>query len=101
MDCENSDSCLFYCDEIPDDKGLGHLQKVKYCEGNKTLCARYIVAYSIGNENVPTDMIPNMIARAKKIIEEHYLNKNEIIAVSSNMMDIIFPSQTGIESTYE
>jgi hypothetical protein len=74
MECENANECHFYANEIPVDKGLGELQKEKYCEGDKTLCAIYKVASIIGTENVPSDLCPNMVCRANKAIEEYYRN---------------------------
>ena len=58
MECENVSMCHFYTDEIHVDRGLGELQKEKYCEGDKTLCAIYQVASAIGKENVP--IFPNV-----------------------------------------
>jgi hypothetical protein len=77
MECENLNNCLFYMDKLPIDKGLGELQKEKYCEGDKTLCAIYKVASAIGEENVPKDLCPNMICRANKAIEEYHRNARQ------------------------
>jgi hypothetical protein len=74
MGCENLNGCLFYTDKMPIDSGIGQLQKIKYCEENKKLCARYKVAASIGKENVPTDLYPHMVMRANKVIEDYFRN---------------------------
>jgi hypothetical protein len=74
MDCENLSGCPFYKNKMPVDKGLGELQKMKYCEENKALCARYKVASSIGKENVPFDLYPHMVVRANKVIEDYFRN---------------------------
>ncbi len=71
MNCENLKGCLFYNDHMSMEKGLGSLYKKKYCEGDKTLCARYKVGSTIGKEYVPDDLYPNMFDRAEKIIIEH------------------------------
>ncbi|HHU69569.1 MAG TPA: hypothetical protein GXZ31_04610 [Thermoanaerobacterales bacterium] len=71
MKCENLRGCIFYNDKMDIESGLGQLYKRKYCEGDKTLCARYIVANEIGKENVPADLYPNMHERAEKILEEN------------------------------
>lgn len=71
MICENLKGCIFYNDKMDIESGLGKMYKQKYCEGDKTLCARYIVATKIGKQNVPTDLYPNMHDRAKKILEEN------------------------------
>lgn len=60
---------------MPIDRGLGQIQKEKYCEGDKTLCARYKVASSIGKQNEPLDLYPIMMKKANKIIEEYNRKK--------------------------
>jgi hypothetical protein len=72
MNCENLGGCSFYNDKMPMDRGLGQIQKQKYCEGEKSQCARYMVASSIGKENIPMDLYPIMMDRANKIIDEYY-----------------------------
>jgi hypothetical protein len=74
MLCENIKGCLFYNDKMDIDSALGKMYKRKYCEGDKTICARYIVASRIGRENVPANLYPNMHERAKKILEERGLS---------------------------
>jgi hypothetical protein len=70
MICENLKGCPFYNDRMSE-KGLGALYKKSYCEGDKTLCARYQVGSILGKEFVPADLYPNMFDRAEKIIQEH------------------------------
>jgi hypothetical protein len=36
MECEYLKGCLFFNDFMPIDRGLGQIQKKKYCEGDKT-----------------------------------------------------------------
>ena len=67
-DCELLKGCLFFTDKMPMENGLGALYKKKFCLGDYTNCARYMVAKAIGRENVPTDLYPNMYFRAKEII---------------------------------
>lgn len=71
MNCEKLEGCPFYNDQMSMEKGLGSLYKRKYCEGDKTLCARYKVSMTLGKEFVPADLYPNMFDRAEKIINEH------------------------------
>lgn len=74
MNCENLKGCPFYNDRMSMEQGLGSLYKKKYCEGDKTLCARYQVGSTIGKEFVPADLYPNMFDRAEKILKEHQNN---------------------------
>lgn len=69
-DCELLKGCLFFTDKMPMEYGLGALYKKKYCLGDNTDCARYLVAMALGRDKVPTDLYPNMSDRAKKIIEK-------------------------------
>ena len=53
------------------DSGIGSMFKKKYCEGGKTICARYIVATTLGPNFVPGTLFPNMNDRAKAILAEN------------------------------
>ncbi|MGB4504915.1 MAG: hypothetical protein WBI44_08485 [Syntrophaceticus sp.] len=71
MQCENLQTCPFYKDKMDIESGLGKLYKRRYCEGDKTQCARYMILTKLGKEFVPVDLYPNMHERAEKIIEQH------------------------------
>lgn len=68
--CEKLGGCPFYNDKMPMDKGLGSIYKKKYCEGNKTNCARYMVAKELGKEHVPITLYPNMQGYAASVIKK-------------------------------
>ena len=53
------------------DSGIGSMYKRKYCEGDKTTCARYMVATQVGAEFVNNNLYPNMLELANKIITEN------------------------------
>ena len=69
--CEKLEKCPFYQGKMSMESGLGAMYKKKYCEGDKTSCARYQVATTLGPEYVTTKLYPNMADAAKKIIEEN------------------------------
>ena len=69
--CEKLEKCPFYQGKMSMESGLGSMYKKKYCEGDKTICARYQVATTVGPEFVTEALYPNMDARAKKIIEQN------------------------------
>jgi hypothetical protein len=71
QDCENLAGCAFYNDKMDIDSAIGRMYKRRYCKGDKTLCARYMVATQLGGAFVPTDLYPNMHERAVKIVEEN------------------------------
>ena len=61
----------FYQGKMTMDSGIGSMFKKKYCEGGKTICARYIVATTLGPNFVPDTLFPNMNDRAKAILAEN------------------------------
>lgn len=67
--CEKLEKCPFYQGEMKMESGLGLLYKQKYCEGDKTQCARYMIAATVGPAFVTNDVYPNMTDFAKQIIE--------------------------------
>ncbi|MDX9800558.1 MAG: hypothetical protein RBT69_04390 [Spirochaetia bacterium] len=67
-DCELLKGCLFFNDKMPADSGMGTIYKKKYCLGDNTKCARFMVAKSLGREKVPTNLYPNMYDRANELI---------------------------------
>ena len=69
--CEKLEKCPFYQGKMSMESGLGAMYKKKYCEGDKTICARYIVATQLGAEYVTTNLYPNMNDVADKLLAEH------------------------------
>lgn len=47
------------------------MYKKKYCEGDKTTCARYIIATKLGPEFVNNNIYPNMTDLANSMLAEH------------------------------
>ena len=43
--CEKLEKCPFYQGKMSMDSGLGSMYKKKYCEGDKTTCARKTLLY--------------------------------------------------------
>lgn len=69
--CEKLAKCPFYQGQMKMDSGIGAMYKKKYCEGDKTICARYMIATTVGPEFVTTSIFPNMTDQAKKIISQN------------------------------
>ncbi|MBQ4283042.1 MAG: hypothetical protein IJB96_03840 [Lachnospira sp.] len=69
--CEKLAKCPFYQGQMDMDSGLGSLYKKRYCEGDKTVCARYMIATTLGPDYVTNSIYPNMVDLAKKMIAEH------------------------------
>ena len=68
--CEKLSKCPFYQGQMSMESGLGSMYKKKYCEGDKTTCARYMIATKLGPQYVTTSIYPNMTDLAKKMIAE-------------------------------
>ena len=69
--CEKLPKCPFYQGKMDINSGLGSMYRKKYCEGDKTLCARYMVATQLGPEYVTNNLYPNMIDQANKILADN------------------------------
>ena len=69
--CEKLSKCPFYQDKMDINSGLGKIYKQKYCEGDKTACARYIISTQLGPEFVTNHIYPNMNELADKMLAEH------------------------------
>ena len=69
--CEKLQKCPFYQGKMNMDSGIGAMYKKKYCEGDKSTCARYIVATQLGAEYVTNSLYPNMNDAANKLLAEH------------------------------
>ncbi|MBN2515240.1 MAG: hypothetical protein JXC33_04315 [Deltaproteobacteria bacterium] len=47
---------------------MGSIYKKKYCQGDNSTCARYVLAQKLGREKVPVNLYPNMNEKAREII---------------------------------
>lgn len=68
--CEKLAKCPFYQGKMSMETGLGSLYKQRYCESDKTKCARYMIATQLGPEFVNNNIYPNMVDLANKMIAE-------------------------------
>ena len=66
--CEKLAKCPFYQGKMSMESGLGSMYKKKYCEGDKTTCARYMISTTVGPQFVTNAIYPNMTDQANKII---------------------------------
>lgn len=73
MLCEKSKECPLYNYEMMktsegNETPMLAMYKKKYCEGDNSECARYVVLQECGSEHVPLDLFPNMTKKAEEII---------------------------------
>lgn len=67
-DCALIETCIFFNDKMASMPSMADLYKQRYCKTDHTVCARYMVFSTLGRENVPADLYPNDVERAKSII---------------------------------
>ncbi len=67
-ECEFLARCPFFNDKMANMPSTANLLKNKFCKGDFTKCARYMIAKTLGREKVPPDLFPNEIDKAKKIL---------------------------------
>jgi len=46
------------------------LYKRRYCHGDNSQCARFMILKNLGKEKMPNDLFPNQLERAKLLIEQ-------------------------------
>lgn len=67
-ECECLPTCIFFNDQMKGLEAVKELMKRRYCLGEKTGCARYMVFRELGKGRVPPDLIPNQTEKAGEII---------------------------------
>ncbi len=67
-DCEILADCIFFNDKMQNMPSVAGMYKQRYCRTDNSTCARYMVMKKLGRENVPADLFPNMLDRAKEIL---------------------------------
>ena len=69
-DCECMAGCPFYNEKMDNMPSMTKAYKRRYCMGDYFHCARYSVYDALGRGNVPTDLYPNEVQRAKELIAQ-------------------------------
>ncbi len=67
-DCQLIETCIFFNDKMANMPDMANLYKQRYCRTDNSNCARFTVFSALGRENVPPDLYPNDISRAREII---------------------------------
>ncbi len=67
-ECQVLSACPFFNDTMANMPGTAAAFKRKYCQGDNSTCARYMVLKALGKPKVPADLFPNQEDRARKII---------------------------------
>lgn len=67
-ECEKLKDCIFFNDRMVDMPDVSEMLKNRYCRGDNSKCARYMVATTLGKDKVPPDLFPHMTERAQEIL---------------------------------
>ncbi len=70
-DCEFLSGCPFFNDQMQNMPATAEVYKSRYCRGDKTACARYMVKTEAGGDFVASDLFPNQSERAEIIIRKN------------------------------
>jgi hypothetical protein len=67
-DCELLQGCIFFNDKMQNMPDIAESMKKKYCRGDNSMCARYMVFKVLGGDKVPADLYPGQTDRVDKIL---------------------------------
>jgi hypothetical protein len=67
-ECVCLSGCPFFNDRMKGLEAVKDSMKKRYCLGDSSNCARYMIFKSLGKEKVPADLVPNQTERAMEII---------------------------------
>jgi hypothetical protein len=67
-DCDLLQSCIFFNDKMANMPSTAEVFKIKYCRGDSVACARHLVFRSLGAGRVPSDLFPNQMEAAVKVV---------------------------------
>ncbi len=67
-DCPCLPKCIFFNDKMANMPQAAEQMKTRFCKGDNSGCARYMVFAKLGREKVPTDLFPRHVDRAKEIL---------------------------------
>ncbi len=60
--------CPFFNDRMGDMPATAQLMKKRFCLGEQTTCARFMIFSTLGSENVPMDLYPTQVERARELL---------------------------------
>lgn len=70
-DCVCVPGCPFFNDKMKGRPATIQMYKLKYCQGDFSSCARFMVFQKLGKGNVPIDLFPNEREKAEDIIKNN------------------------------
>ena len=68
--CEWFDACDEFKKTVLIVPSMVEFVRLKYCHGNRCICARYTILKALGESAIPDDISPNEVKRALELIHE-------------------------------
>lgn len=68
--CDRLEICASFRTEMKRLPAMMHVIQDKYCAGDSQLCARKLIAVSMGAQGVPDDLYPNDMGRAARLLND-------------------------------
>jgi hypothetical protein len=68
-DCVCLPKCLFFNDKMNEFPSTVNRMKERYCLGDSTHCARFMVFKKLGRDKVPLTLYPHQTEKAQEIID--------------------------------
>jgi hypothetical protein len=68
-ECVCLPKCIFFNDKMAGMPTTAQRMKQKFCTGNSSDCARYMVFEKLGRDKVPGDLFPHQKERALELIQ--------------------------------
>ena len=69
--CVLLETCIFFTDRMNNMPLTADIIKKKYCRGDNSECARYMIFLVLGREKVPLDLFPGQVERTHYILSEN------------------------------
>jgi hypothetical protein len=69
-ECEFLTKCSFFSDQMAKKSIYSDTIKQNYCKTNPSSCARYLVGIKLGIDKVPSDLWPNNMETAKRLVAD-------------------------------
>lgn len=66
--CECLPKCIFFNDNMAEVPVTAERLKKKYCLGDYSACARYMIFKKLGREHVPENLYPHQVEKAEEIL---------------------------------
>lgn len=68
--CEYLEGCVFFNVHMVDMPVTKEITRKRFCKGDNSQCARYMVFKALGRDKVPSALFPSQVEIAQEIISK-------------------------------